>query len=93
MKVVTARYGFELEEPKASRNCATLQEIGDAEHKTRERVRQVQETAMQKLRSRLATVCLEPFYIFFVEFIGGAGDIRNLRGCRDPRKRIARRRL
>ena len=72
MKVVTARYGFELEEPTASRNCATLQEIGDAEHKTRERVRQVQETAMQKLRSRLATVCLEPFYIFFAEFIGGA---------------------
>ena len=73
IKVITARYGFELKEPKASRNCVTLQEIGDAEHKTRERVRQVQETAMQKLRSRLAAVCLEPFYIFFSNLLEARG--------------------
>jgi hypothetical protein len=72
MRVVTARYGFELA-PKAWRNCATLQEIGDVEHKTRERVRQVQKTAMQKLRSRLATVCLEPFYVFFVHVLEAHG--------------------
>jgi hypothetical protein len=73
MKVITARYGFELQELTAARNCATLQEIGDAEHKTRERVRQVQETAMQKLRSRLASVCLEPFYAFFTGLLEARG--------------------
>ena len=74
MKVVTARYGFELEEPKASRNCLTLQKIAEAEHKTRERVRQVQETAVLKLRSRLAAVCLEPFYIFFSNLLEAQGS-------------------
>ena len=74
MKVVMARYGFELEElAQRSRNCATLQKIGDSEHKTRERVRQVQETATQKLRSRLATVCLEPFYVFFADLLEARG--------------------
>ena len=73
MKVVAARYGLEIEELAAGRTCATLQEIGDAEHKTRERVRQIQETAMQKLRSRLAAVCLEPFYIFFSGLLEARG--------------------
>lgn len=73
MKVVTARYGLEIEELALAKNCATLQEIGDAEHKTRERVRQIQETAMQKLRSRLATVCLEPFYILFAALLEARG--------------------
>jgi hypothetical protein len=73
MKVVTARYGFELKKPREPRNCATLQEIGDAEHKTRERVRQVKETAMQKLRSRPAAVCLEPFYVFFANLLETRG--------------------
>ena len=73
MKVVTARYGLELEELAAAKTCATLQEFGDAEHKTRERVRQIQETAMQKLRSRLAAVCLEPFYIFFADLLVARG--------------------
>jgi hypothetical protein len=73
MKVVTARYGLEIEELTAARNCATLQEIGDAEHKTRERVRQIQETAMQKLRSRLAKICLEPFYVFFASLLEARG--------------------
>jgi hypothetical protein len=73
MKVVTARYGLELEELAAAKTCATLQEIGDAEHKTRERVRQIQETAMLKLRSRLAAVCLEPFYIYFSGLLEARG--------------------
>jgi len=69
VRVVTARYGLELEELSADRNRATLQKIGDTEHKTRERVRQIQETAVQKLSSRLATVCLEPFYMFFSKLL------------------------
>lgn len=73
MKVITARYGFELEEPKASRNCATLEAIGARVYKTRERVRQVKETAMQKLRNRPAAVCLEPFYTFFIQVLEARG--------------------
>ena len=73
MKVIAARYGLEIEELNGARNCATLQEIGDVEHKTRERVRQIQETAIQKLRSRLATVCLEPFYVFFTSLLEARG--------------------
>lgn len=73
MKVITARYGLELEEFTATRNRSTLQEIGDAEHKTRERVRQIQETAVQKLQSRLAAVCLEPFYVFFTGLLEARG--------------------
>jgi hypothetical protein len=72
-RVVLARYGLEVEELSVPRNCATLQEIGDAEHKTRERVRQIQETAMQKLRSRLAKVCLEPFCLFFADLLEARG--------------------
>lgn len=73
MKVVTARYGLEIEELTVANNCATLQKIGDAEHKTRERVRQIQKTATQKLRSRLATICLEPFYVFFTGLLEARG--------------------
>jgi hypothetical protein len=74
MKVITARYGLELEELASAGSGATLQEIGDAEHKTRERVRQIQETAIQKLRSRLATVCLEPFHGFFAGLLEARGS-------------------
>ncbi len=73
MRVITARYGLDLKELNGVRNCATLQEIGDAEHKTRERVRQIQETAIQKLQSRIAAVCLEPFYIFFTGLLKARG--------------------
>ena len=85
MKVIAARYGLELEERTNAGNGMTLQEIGDAEHKTRERVRQIQETAMQKLRSRLATVCLGPFYTYFAGLLEARGtsvpcaDIANLK--------------
>lgn len=73
MRVITARYGLDLKELNGATNCATLQEIGDAEHITRERVRQVQETAVQKLQSRSASVCLEPFYTFFTGLLESRG--------------------
>ncbi len=68
-EVLSARYGFDRPEMAASRQWTTLQEIGDAEHKTRERVRQVEETAVRKLRSRVAAACLQPFYAYFVSFL------------------------
>jgi hypothetical protein len=67
--VLSARYGLHLPLLKASRNCVTLQEIGTAHQKTRERIRQVEETAKARLRSRLAAVCLRPFYEYFTAFI------------------------
>lgn len=68
-KVLASRYGFHEPELKASRNWVTLQEIGNKENKTRERIRQVEEIGKEKLKSRMATVCLQPFYMFFKEFI------------------------
>lgn len=73
LQVLSARYGFARPELKASRNWATLQEIGDAQHKTRERIRQVEETAGRKLRSRLATVCLQPFVDYFCDVLAANG--------------------
>jgi len=68
-KVLASRYGFHEPEMKASRNWVTLQEIGNQENKTRERIRQVEEIGKEKLKSRMATVCLQPFYAFFEGFI------------------------
>lgn len=73
MKVISARYGFEQRELTASRNWATLQQIGNADGKTRERVRQIQETAFARLKSRLATVCLQPFLDYFTSYIENLG--------------------
>jgi len=67
--VLAARYGFHQRDLKPSRSWMTLQEIGNQDNKTRERIRQIEETGKQKLTSRLATVCLAPFRQFFGEFI------------------------
>ena len=75
--VLSARYGFGRKDLGASRNCVTLQEIGNAEHKTRERVRQIQETAMRQLQSRLARICLQPFIDYFVSYLEGLGRVAN----------------
>jgi hypothetical protein len=75
LKVLSSRYGFDRRDLVAGRNKATLQEIGNTEHRTRERIRQVQETAKKKLQSRLSAVCLQPFFDFFCGYIterGGA---------------------
>ena len=73
--VIEARYGFHLTKPTASRNCATLQEIGNLEHKTRERVRQIEDAAKQKLSSNIAQTCLEPFYDHFRDYVEGCGQV------------------
>lgn len=67
--VLSARYGFHEPELKAYRNWVTLQDIGNRENKTRERIRQVEEIGKGKLKSRMAAVCLQPFYAFFEGFI------------------------
>ena len=69
LNVMTLRYGCYQQEITASRNWVTLQEIGNRENKTRERIRQVEELGKEKLRSRMARVCLQPFYAFFTAFI------------------------
>ena len=75
LKVLTARYGFERQDLAASRSWATLQEIGNAEHKTRERIRQIQETATDQLSSLLATVCLQPFNDYFISYVDKLGRV------------------
>lgn len=74
-KVISARYGFDRPEMVASRDWATLQEIGNAEHKTRERIRQVQDVAVQKLGSRLAAACLQPFCDRLADFIRSRSEV------------------
>ena len=69
LNVISLRYGFHQRDLKPSRNRMTLQDIGNQNNKTRERIRQVEETGKQRLKSRLASVCLEPFYRFFQDFI------------------------
>lgn len=73
LKVLSSRYGFDRRDLVAGRNKATLQEIGNAEHRTRERIRQVQETAKKRLQSRLASACLQPFVEYFCRYVAERG--------------------
>ena len=59
--ILFARYGLDRALMEASRQAVTLQEIGSQVGITRERVRQVEETGLTKLRSHLARACLQPF--------------------------------
>lgn len=75
MTVLAARYGLNRPDMGMSRNYLKLQEIGNDMQRTRERVRQVEAIAGQKLRSRLAVTCFQPFYLYIRAFIqqrGGA---------------------
>ncbi len=67
--VISQRYGLNEMPRVASRNWVTLQAIGNQDGRTRERVRQVEETGKEKLSSRMAFVCLEPFYHYIEAFI------------------------
>ncbi|GEM_PF-613115 len=69
MTVLIGRCGLQRDDANASRNFMTLQEIGNTMHLTRERIRQVENTALAKLQSRLADVCLQPFYLYLRHFI------------------------
>ena len=61
-EALEGRYGLLLEIVELKPYYATLQDIGAKTGKTRERIRQIQEGALLKLKGRLATVCLQPFF-------------------------------
>jgi hypothetical protein len=73
--VLFARYGLDRALMEASRQAATLQEIGNLLGITRERIRQVEESALAKLSTRLARVCLQPFSARAGERIRALGGI------------------
>ncbi len=74
-RVISGRYGFAGSHPQVLRNAATLQQIADQTQKTRERIRQIEETATARLTSRLAAVCLGPFQTYFADYINTRGRI------------------
>jgi hypothetical protein len=76
-RVVAARYGFHRRDLAAASDWATLQEIANAENKTRERIRQIEDVALQHLNSRLAKLCLQPFVDYFVKYIDALGKAAN----------------
>lgn len=81
LEVLTARYGLDRREMEASRNYSTLQQIANRDGLTRERVRQVIETAVERLHSRLARACLRPYEDMIVAEIqrhGGMADADDL---------------
>lgn len=70
LAVLTARYNLRVPfQPEA--RLTTLQEIGRLTNRTRERIRQVEEAAFEKLRTNLARTCLEPFYTYFRSILTG----------------------
>jgi hypothetical protein len=71
--ILAARYGLHRQPLEASRQCVTLQEIGNHLNRTRERVRQVEEGGQRQLASRLSTICLTPFAGFLADFIADMG--------------------
>lgn len=73
--VLSVRYGLNRESLKAQRNHETLQQIADRLHLTRERVRQIQDAGLSRLRTRLAQTCLQPFYDALAEEIDRAGRV------------------
>jgi uncharacterized protein YigA (DUF484 family) len=83
--VLAYRYGFDLQGAVASRKSMTLQEIGNRENRTRERIRQIEETAVIKLQSQQAQCCLQPFYDYFHQIIESLGKAA---ACRDLLSRI-----
>ncbi|HRZ12901.1 MAG TPA: sigma factor-like helix-turn-helix DNA-binding protein [Kiritimatiellia bacterium] len=83
--VLAGRYGLDRDPEKPSRRRMTLQQIADAGHITRERVRQIQDAGLRKLQSRIAQVCLQPFYDYAcgqVEKRGGLAGGAELLGLR-----------
>lgn len=86
MTVLEKRVGLRRADMDVSGNHMTLQEIGNEMQRTRERVRQVEEVARTKINSRMARLCLSPFYLYvrsFIEKCGGVvtcGDLSDLDG-------------
>jgi len=73
--VLSFRYGFDLAAPLPSGSSMTLQAIGNRMHRTRERIRQIEETAMRRLESRLCRCSLVPWHDYFT------GMLETADGC------------
>jgi len=83
MDILARRYGLLRTDYKASSNFMTLQEIGNELQLTRERIRQVENIALSHLTSRLATHCLQPFYLYLSAFINSRGKVITCDDARD----------
>lgn len=73
--VLNNRYGLDRAEPGASRNYYTLQHIANKRGLTRERVRQVQDQALERLSSHIVVSFLDKFCGRIVRRIDRAGGI------------------
>ena len=69
LNVLTKRFGLFRPDARAARNYMTLQEIGNELSLTRERIRQVEQIVFANLSTRLAQLCLQPFYLYLKAFI------------------------
>ncbi|MGD9873446.1 MAG: sigma factor-like helix-turn-helix DNA-binding protein [Kiritimatiellia bacterium] len=72
--VLSYRYGFDLAAPLPSSQCMTLQQIGNRMHRTRERIRQIEESAMQRLDSHLCRSSLVPWHDYFTGMLETADE-------------------
>lgn len=83
MAVLARRYGLMRSEPAASRNFMTLQEIGNELDLTRERIRQVEAVSLANLKSRMAQLCLQPFYVYVRAFLRSRSGLATCKDAMD----------
>lgn len=75
-QVIDLRYGLHGTESPDTPGTYTLQQIANQRGVTRERIRQTEAEALDRLRSRLARVCLSPVIESIRRFAGEAGGAR-----------------
>ena len=75
IEVLLRRYGLFRPDTASSRNFITLQDIGNEFDLTRERVRQIEKRAMEKLRGQLQQHCLAPLYEDILNALKQQGNI------------------
>jgi hypothetical protein len=68
-ETLALRYGLREKQVSPAGRCATLQQVGQKQGRTRERVRQMESEARERLGQRLAQACLRDMYRCFEEFI------------------------
>ena len=77
--VIYRRFGLASPTRTLKRTHTTLQKIGDHTHRTRERIRQIQDTALDNLTSHIAEVCLQVFSEICQRFIRERGGFVSLK--------------
>lgn len=73
--VLVKRYGLERREPEVSRRYYKLQQIANRCDLTRERVRQIESQALERLSSRLSMAFLRPFCDQIIDRIDAGGGL------------------